>query len=59
MGTLFELHEELSAAGHNTWNVLLDLITNFDYGVRIQSSLADAELGRVGLSGHSAELHAL
>ena len=65
-----ELDEELSASnddeeGHNTWNVLLDLTTNFDFGARIQSSLADEELGRAGLSCHyavdcmCAELYAL
>ena len=72
MGTTCELHEEqLSASddddeeGHNTWNVLWDLITSFDFGARIQSSLADEELGRVGLSCHfamdclCAELYAL
>ena len=46
MGTVCELHEELSASdddeeGPNTWDVFLDLITNSDFGARIQSSLAD------------------
>ena len=71
IGTLCELQEEhLSASDadeedHNTWNVLLDLITNFYFRARIQSSLADEELGRVGLSCHyamdclCAELYAL
>ena len=39
---------------HNTWNVLLDLITSFDFGARIQLILADEELGRVGLNCHYA-----
>ena len=56
MRTVCELHEEqLSASdddeeGHNTWNVLLDLITSFDFGDRVQSSLASDELDRVGLN---------
>ena len=42
--------EQLSASdddeeGHNTWNVFLDLITSFDFRAKIQSSLADEELG--------------
>ena len=69
MGTMCELQEEhLSASDDeedlNTWDVLLDLITSFDFGARIQSSLADQELGRVGVGCHCAtdclcaELHA-
>ena len=51
--------EELSASdndeeGHNIWNVLMALITNFDFRARIQSSLADEEPSRVGLSCHYA-----
>ena len=68
MGTLCELFEEHLFASdddeedHNTWNVLLDLITR---KARIQSSLADEELGQVGPSCHHAmdclcaELYAL
>ena len=57
MGTLCELFEEHLFASdddeedHNTWNVLLDLITR---KARIQSSLADEELGQVGPSCHHA-----
>ena len=40
--------------GYNTWNVLLDLFTNFDFWAMIQSSLADEKLGRVRLSCHYA-----
>ena len=66
-----EIHEEqLSASdddeeGFNTCNVLLDLITSFDFRARIESSLADEKPGRVGLSYHyamdclCAELYAL
>ena len=66
-----ELHEEqLSASDddeedHNTWNVFLDLVTSLDLGARIQLSLADEKMGRVGLSCHCAmdclcaELYAL
>ena len=71
VGAMCEVHEEqLSSSdddeeGHNTWNVFLDLITSFDPGARIRSSLADEELGRFGLSCHCAmdclcaELYAL
>ena len=58
MGTVCALHEgQLSACddneeNHNTWNVLLDFITSFDFRARIQLSLADEELGSVGLSCH-------
>ena len=52
---MWELHEEqLSASddddeeGHNIWNVFL--VTNCNFGNRIQSNLADEEVGRVGLS---------
>ena len=65
-----ELHEEhLSASDddeedHNIWDVFLNLVS-FDFRARIQSNLADEELGRVGLSCHyamdclCAELYAL
>ena len=55
-----ELHEEqLSASDDDeedqiSWNVLLDLISSFDFGTRIQLSLADEELGRVGQTCHYA-----
>ena len=58
MGTKCELREEhLSASDddeedHNIWDVFLNLVTSFDFGSRIQSNLADEELGRVGLSCH-------
>ena len=70
-GTKCELHEEhLSASDddeedHNTWDVFLNLITSFDFGSRVQSSLEDDELCRVGPSCHyamnclCAELYAL
>ena len=52
-----ELHEQLSASDddeedHKTWNVFFDLIKSLDFGARIQLSLADEELGRLGLSCH-------
>ena len=46
--------EHLSASDDeedpNNWDVFLNLMTSFDSGARIQSSLADEEMGRVGLS---------
>ena len=71
MGTMCDLHEEhLSASDdeeedHKIWDVFLNLVTSFDFGARIQSNLADEELGRVGPSCHyamdclCAELYAL
>ena len=52
MRTVSELHEEqLSASDddeedHNTLDVLLDLITSFHFGARIQLNLEDEKLGR-------------
>ena len=70
MGTKCELHEEhLSASDdeedHKICDAFLNLVTSFDFGARVQSNLADEELGRVGLSCHyamdclCAELYAL
>ena len=51
--------EQLSASnddeeGHNIWNAFLGVITNCGFENRIQSSLADEKLGRVGLRCHYA-----
>ena len=58
---MWELHEEqLSASDdllgrpESSWSAFSDLITNLNFGNRIQLNLADQEVGRVGLSCHCA-----
>ena len=44
---------ESDIANHITWN-LLNLVSHFDFGAKIQENLEDEELGRLGLSCHLA-----